>query len=484
MVMLAEQLAMLEDAAAMELRGQVVALQGLAIRVADLPVPVGSSVRVLTQGGSGPQLTGEVVGFNDHQTVVMPLGSTAGVSRGDVVVAGQFAQMVRVGDSLLGRVLDGLGRPIDRGGPVEDTVSRPLRPRPIDPLDRPLINQSLATGVRAIDAMLSIGRGQRIGVFAPPGVGKSTLLGTMVRHTAADVSVVALVGERGREVKDFIENHLGPNGMKRSVVVCSTGDEPALMRIRAALVATSIAEYFRDAGRDVLLIMDSVTRFCQAHRQVGLAADEPPATKGYPPSVFAALPVLLERSGRTSRGSITGLYAVLVEGDELTDPVADASRGILDGHIQLSRSLAHQGHWPAIDVVESISRVADQVTDNEQQMAVRLVLKLVSAYRQVEDLVNIGAYVAGSNADFDLAIASKGAIDKLLQQGRSEVSGVAQFERTRRQLLALAQQIQGIRGQLQKSGPAKALSIPGAAGAVVPSGSGGSGGRAVVAAIR
>jgi flagellum-specific ATP synthase len=368
------------------------------------------------------------------------------------VVVDRFAQLVPVGPSLLGRVLDGLGRPIDGGGPLYGTSQRALNPGPVDPLDRPLIDEPLATGVRAIDALCSVGRGQRLGVFASPGLGKSTLLGMMARHTAADVSVVALVGERGREVRDFLENQLGA-GLSRSVVVCATGDESPLLRIRAAQVAATIAEWFRDQGNDVLLIMDSITRFCQAQRQVGLAAGEPPATKGYPPSVFAMLPKLLERSGRTSRGSITGLYAVLVEGDDLTDPIADAARGVLDGHILLSRDLAHRGHWPAIDVVESISRVCDEVTDGEQQKARRRCLGLLASYRQVEDLVNIGAYAAGANPQSDLAIAVEPVLDQFLQQGRNEVRGRADFDITRRQLVALAQRIDAAAAEVAKSAP-------------------------------
>ena len=451
MALLTEELIALEEAAVMEMRGRVVRVRGLALRVGDLPVPVGSMVRVLTRHGRGPILQGEVVGFEDDQTIVMPFGATSGVSRGDEVIADQFAQWVRVGPSLLGRVVDGLGRPIDGQGAIVDTWSRPLIPQPLDPLDRPPIDTPLATGVRAVDACLSMGRGQRVGVFASPGVGKSTLLAMMAKHTAADVSVIGLVGERGREVRDFIDNQLGPEGMARSVVVCATGDEPALMRIRAAYVATTIAEFFRDQGLNVLLVMDSVTRFCQAQRQVGLASDEPPATKGYPPSVFAMLPNLLERSGRTSKGSITGFYAVLIEGDELTDPITDAARGILDGHIQLSRELAQSGHWPAIDVLTSVSRVAEQVIDTQHRNAAQQVQRLISAYRQVEDLVNIGAYAVGSNPDYDLAIACKPAIDRLLEQGRNEVSGQADFSQTQKQLLALLQQIQQTRQQLSKT---------------------------------
>lgn len=449
-LLFAHQIAMLQWANPLAIRGRVSQVRGMALHVADLPVPVGSMVHVIFRHGAGPPLAGEVVGFDQQHTVVMPLGPTLGVRRGDDVLADQPTQSVRVGRSLLGRVLDGLGHPMDGKGPVLDTVPRPLAPDPVDPLSRPPIDTPLATGVRAIDTLLSVGRGQRVGVFAAPGVGKSTLLGTMARHTAAAVSVVALVGERGREVLDFIANHLGPDGMRKSVVVAATSDEPPLVRLRAAMVANTIAEFFRDEGQDVLLIMDSVTRLCHAQRQIGLSTGEPPATKGYPPSVFSMLPRLLERSGRTARGSITGFYSVLVEGDDITEPVSDAVRGILDGHVQLSRNLARRGHWPAIDVLESISRVADEINGSDHQAARRLVLRLVNAYQQVEELLNIGAYVAGGNPDFDLAIACKPAVDQLLQQGRSEVRGAADFELSKRQLLALAGQVDAVRQQLTR----------------------------------
>lgn len=451
MAVLTEQIAMLDRAAALELRGTVLELRGLAVSVADLPVPVGAHVRIFNPSHEERTIDGEVIGFDDEQTLVMPLGDTAGIRRGDTVIAGQHAQTVRVGDTLLGRVLDGMGRPIDGQGPLVDTVTRPLNPEPVDPLDRPVIDQPLATGVRAVDAFTSVGRGQRLGVFAPPGVGKSTLLGMMAKHTAADVSVIALVGERGREVRDFIDKTLGPDGLARSVVVCATGDEPALLRIRCAMVAAAVAEYFRDSGLDVLLIMDSVTRFCQAQRQVGLAVGEPPATKGYPPSVFAMLPRLLERSGRTARGSITGFYSVLVEGDDINEPISDACRGILDGHISLSRDLADQGHYPAIDILGSVSRVADDVTAADHQSARREVVKLIAAYRKVEDLLNIGAYAPGSNPDFDVAIACKPMIDQLLQQGRGGDERLADFNRTKAQLLAAVQQINKTRQQISKT---------------------------------
>lgn len=450
MSLLTEQLRILDHAAPLELRGTVVEVRGLALRVADLPAPIGAMVTIHGKSSPGARLDGEVVGFDHEQAIIMPLGPTIGVRRGDRVVAEHYTPFVRVGESLLGRILDGMGRPMDGRGPLSDTVIRPLTPAPVDPLDRPLINQPLATGVRAMDALISVGRGQRIGVFSAPGVGKSTLLGTMARHTSADVSVIALVGERGREVRDFIDNNLGPEGLARSVVVCATSEQPALLRIRAAIVAATISEYFRDQGLDVMLIMDSVTRFCQAQRQVGLAAGEPPATKGYPPSVFSMLPTLLERSGRTSKGSITGIYSVLVEGDDINEPISDACRGILDGHVQLSRDLAQKGHYPAIDVLESVSRVADDVTGPEHQAAKREVLKLIHSYRQVEDLLNIGAYAAGSNPDFDLAIACKPAVDRLLQQGRSEAKGAADFDTSRSQLMALVQQIRQAQQQLKQ----------------------------------
>jgi len=441
MPVLDQPIAMLDAAAALELRGTVREVQGLALRVSAMPAPVGSMVRVTPRRVRGKALFGQIVGCDGDEAIVLPFGSTDGVSRGDPVYNEQHEQQARVGVSLLGRVIDGLGKPIDGRGPLPETVPVPLQPKPVEALRRPPIDQPLATGLRAIDAITPLGKGQRIGIFAAPGVGKSTLMANAARHTAADVSVIAMVGERGREVRDFIEKTLGPEGLTRSVVVVATSDEPALMRLRAAMVATAAAESFRDQGLDVLLLMDSVTRLCQAQRQVGLAAGEPPTTRGYPPSVFAMLPALLERSGRTENGSITGLYTVLVEGDDMTEPVADACQGILDGHLHLSRKLAERGHYPAIDILSSISRCADDVTDSAHHTARREVLKLVSAYREVEDLLNIGAYAQGSNPDYDLAIACKPAIDRLLQQGRGETKGQADFNRTKAQLLALQQQI-------------------------------------------
>ena len=447
---LEQQIAMIDQAAFIELHGTVQEVRGLAVRVVDLAAPIGAMVQIQPKDVDADPIDGEVVGFQDDQTIIMPFSATQGIRRGDRVTVKRASQSVAVGDSLLGRVLDGLGRPIDGRGPLLDTTVRPLQPPPIDPMDRPLIDQPLATGVRAVDSLISIGRGQRVGVFSQPGVGKSTLLAMMARNTDADVSVIALVGERGREVRDFLDNQLSAEGLARSVVVCATGDEPALLRIRAAMVASAVAEHFRDAGQNVLFLMDSITRFCQAQRQVGLSAGEPPATKGYPPSVFAMLPVLVERSGRVRTGSITGLYAVLVEGDELMDPIADAARGVFDGHIALSRDLANRGHWPAINILDSISRIAVDVTDRNHQEARSQVIRLLSAYQQVEDLLNIGAYASGSSSDFDLAIACKPAIDKMLQQGMRESTGTAEFDRAKKQLLALIQNIENVRKELNR----------------------------------
>ena len=446
MGLLSEQLDMIDQAVTVELNGSVREVRGMAARVTAMPAPVGTQLTIKAGRGRAQPVAAEVIGFDGDEAVIMPLQSLTGVGPGDRVIAGQHQRTVRVGHSLLGRVLNGMGQPIDGLGPLRDTVPRPLSPRPVDPLDRPLIDTALATGVRSVDAMATLGRGQRMGVFAGPGCGKSTLLGMMAKRTEADVSVIALIGERGREVRDFIENVLGPAGLARSVVICATGDESALMRVRAASVASSIAEHFRDDGLDVLLLMDSVTRFCQAQRQIGLAAGEPPATRGYPPSVFAMLPQVLERAGRTSRGSITGLYAVLVEGDDMTEPIADACRGVLDGHVHLSRKLAEKGHYPAVDVLGSISRVMSDVTTQEHQQASQRVTRLIADYREVEDLVNIGAYAAGSNPDYDLAIAAKPMIEQLLRQGRNEGPDKAQMTVIQQQLKAIVLSIQQAQG--------------------------------------
>ena len=435
MTLLADTTRTLRTVQTTELTGSVSQVQGLTVRVADLSLPVGAMVRIAGRLGD---VHGEVVGFHDDQALVMLLGDTIGIRRGDRVISTHAAPMALVSEDLLGRVVNAMGRPIDGKGQLQEVLHRPLRPAPVSALERVPIQAPLGTGVRALDALSPIGRGQRLGIFAGPGIGKSTLLGMMCRASDADVAVVALIGERGREVKDFITHSLGERGMGRTVVIAATGDEPALMRIRAALYATAVAEFFRDQGLDVVLLMDSVTRFAQAQRQVGLAAGEPPATRGYTPSVFAALPALLERSGRTGAGSITGLYTILVEGDDMTEPVADACRGILDGHVVLSRDMANRGQWPAIDALGSVSRVARDVIDRQHDAARTEVLRLMAAYREVEDLVNIGAYAAGSNPDFDLAIEMKAAIDALLKQKPEEP---ATFDATRKLLMQLAAQV-------------------------------------------
>jgi FliI/YscN family ATPase len=388
--------------------GLIVESQGPRARVGELCF--------LTRRGE-PSLPMEVVGFRDGHLLTVPLGGTAGIRPGDRLVARGAVATVAVGDALLGRVVDGLGRPLDGGGLIAATVEYPLQPAPINPLAREPVTAPISTGVRAIDALMTCGRGQRLGVFGGSGVGKSTLLGMMARGTEADVSVIALVGERGREVRSFLEHDLGPDGLKRAVVVVSTSDSPALMRLRAAYAATSIAEYFRDQGRSVLLMMDSVTRFAMAQREVGLAAGEPPTAKGYPPSVFALLPGLLERAGNLAgRGGITGLYTVLVEGDDHSEPVADAVRAILDGHIVLSRELGARNHYPAIDVLASISRTMPDVTRVEHRLKAGQVREWMSAIRETEDLVSVGAYVAGSNPRVDDALARRERIDAFLRQ--------------------------------------------------------------------
>ena len=434
---------MLATAIPQAVTGAVLDVRGLSVRCSGLPVPVGATVRVRPRFGGA--VDGQVVGFDGADALVMALGRSAGIGRGDAVEVLHAGGSLRVGPGMIGRVLDAMGEPIDGLGPITGpTRLAPLDPPPLDPLRRSVIEQPIATGVRVIDALMPMGRGQRIGVFAPPGVGKSTLLATCARRTDADVSVIVLVGERGREVREFVEGTLGAEGLARSVVVVATGDEPALRRLRAAKAATTIAEDFRDRGSDVLLVVDSVTRFCQAQRQVGLSVGEPPATRGYPPSVFSAIPELMERAGTgdadAGQGSITAMYAVLIEGEDMAEPIADACRGVLDGHIQLDRKLAERGRYPAIDAPGSISRVADAVTDAEHTAARRRVLQLLSAEREVADLVAIGAYAKGANPDADLAMELKPVLDAFLLQGSGggDTRGDALFAQTRAQLIAVA----------------------------------------------
>lgn len=396
------------------LTGSVVRTVGITASVAGFPAPVGALAEIERQ--AGPPLLAEVIGFQDDLTLLYPMSRLTGVRRGNRVRLVRTARWLRVGRELLGRVINAHGQAVD-GKPQPSLADRsPFDRRPPEPCSRPRIDTPLCTGIRAMDGMLTCGRGQRMGIFSGAGVGKSVTLGMMARYTAADVIVIALVGERGREVNDFIERDLGPPGLAKSVVVVATSDEPAVVRVQAAFAATAVAEHFRDEGKDVLLLMDSLTRFALAQREIGLAAGEPPTTRGYTPSVFALLPKLVERAGRARQGSITAFYSVLVEADDPNEPIGDATRGLLDGHVWLSRSLASRGHYPAIDVLESLSRLMPDVTTAEHLEAARAVRELLAAYRDHEDLISIGAYRRGSNPVVDAAIEMRDEINQCLQQ--------------------------------------------------------------------
>ncbi|MCK4177619.1 FliI/YscN family ATPase [Aciditerrimonas ferrireducens] len=407
--------------------GRVRRLVGLRVDVEGVDAAVGDALRIVRVGPEGTStLPAEVVAVHGEALTCLPLGELAGVRFGDPVEALGGPLPIGVGSGLLGRVLDGLGRPIDDQGPLAIEEEVGINGDPPHPLRRDLVDRQLGLGVRVLDTLVPCGRGQRLGIFAGSGVGKSSLLSMIARGTEAEVAVVALVGERGREVNEFLQRDLGEDGLRRSVVVVATSDEPALVRIRAAFTATRIAEWFRDQGADVVLMMDSLTRFAMAQREVGLSAGEPPATRGYPPSVFSLLPRLLERAGAAERGSITGLYTVLVEGDDMNEPIADAARSILDGHVVLSRKLATAGHFPSVDVLESISRVEPAVTTPVQRAAARELRRLLAAERDVRDLVEIGAYVAGTNPLADRALAAREAIWAFLRQDVAEVVPTAQ----------------------------------------------------------
>lgn len=412
--------------------GRVAKIVGLMIESDGPRVSVGEYCKIHTQNGQA--IPAEVVGFRNSTTLLMPLAELEGIAPGDRVVPQQHKLEVGVGKALLGRILDGLGRPLD-GRPLYTNEDYPLQNSPPNAYLRPRIKDPLSVGVRAVDGLLTIGRGQRIGIFAGSGVGKSTLLGMMARNTAASVNVIALVGERGRELRDFIEKDLGEEGLERSVLVVATSDQPALVRLKAAYTATAIAEYFRDQGQDVLLMMDSVTRFAMAQREVGLTTGEPPATRGYPPSVFAILPKLLERSGMSEKGSITGIYTVLVDGDDHNEPIADAVRGILDGHIVLTRELAMQNHYPAIDTLQSISRVMNDIISEEHKKYAGKLREYLAIYQDAKDLIDIGAYVAGSNPRIDEAIKHIDGINNFLRQGVDEkVSFIETLEQLKKAL--------------------------------------------------
>jgi flagellum-specific ATP synthase len=424
-------------------RGRVTNVIGLVIEATGLRAEVGElcTIQAARRSHSVPA---EVVGFREGRTLLMPLGEMRGIGPDCTVTATGQPFRLEISESLLGRVIDGLGRPIDGGPPIGEGERRSIAASPPSPLSRQRIENRIELGVRALDSLVPVGYGQRLGIFAGSGVGKSSLLGMIARSTQADVNVIALVGERGREVREFIERDLG-SALERSVVIVATSDEPALVRIAAAFTATTIAEWFRDRSQHVMLTMDSLTRFAQAQREVGLAIGEPPATRGYTPSVFARLPLLLERAGMGTHGSITGLYTVLVEGDDMNEPVADASRAILDGHCVLSRALAHRNHYPAIDILQSVSRLEGEVSTPEVREAAGAVREALALYREKEDLITIGAYTMGSDARLDATIAAMPSIEAFLKQ---KIEDGVPAEQADAELVALAQAYTSMRSGL------------------------------------
>lgn len=414
--------------------GKITEVVGMLIKAVVPHVRMGDVCLIKRVGGEA--LAAEVVGFTKDEAFLSPLGDMAGIGPSSEVIPMRLPLQIGVGPQLLGRVLDGLGRPLDveEKGPLELTEVYPVMNTPPDPLTRALIKEPISVGVRAIDGILTCGRGQRMGIFSGAGVGKSTLLGMIARNAVADVNVISLIGERGREVREFLENDLGTEGMKRSVIIVSTSDQAAQLRINAAYVGTAIAEYFRDQGKTVILMMDSITRFARAIREIGLAAGEPPARAGYTPSVFATLPKLLERSGNSKKGSITGFYTILVAGDDINEPIADEARSILDGHIILSTELAHLNHYPAIKVLDSISRVLPLITDKEHQQLIARLRDVLANYQKIELLIRIGEYKAGTDKNADFAIKY---IDKVNRFLRQQIEEKSSFEETLQQLRAL-----------------------------------------------
>ena len=423
------------DTSVYRISGRIVQVVGLTIEAAGLDSQIGEICEIKTSGRT--PLLAEVVGFKEERVLLMPLGEMQGIQPGSPIYPAYKSFLAPVGTNLLGRVLNALGEPIDGKKPLDWTEKARTNKAAPSPLARPPIVSPLITGVRVIDGMLTCGKGQRMGIFAGSGVGKSTLLGTIARSSLSDVSVIALVGERGREVREFLERDLGEDGLARSVVVVSTSDQPASMRLKAPMVAMTIAEHFRDSGLDVTFLMDSVTRFAMAQREIGLAIGEPPASKGYTPSVFALLPKLLERAGTNEKGTITGFFTVLVEGDDFNEPICDAARGILDGHIILSRALAARNHYPAIDVLNSVSRVMPAVTSRKHQEMAAMVRKNMATYEKARDLINIGAYVRGSDPEIDHAITVMPRVLDFLQQNQFSLT---QFNET----LAMLDQIKSI----------------------------------------
>jgi FliI/YscN family ATPase len=418
--------------------GTVTEVTGMIVQSTGPLAAVGEVCEI--ESSSDRRILVQVVGFRDGQVLSMPLEETTGLIPGSSIVARADESSVRVGPGLLGRVLDGYGRPIDGKPPIDSAIHYPLQAPPPNPMERRHITERLVTGVRVLDGMLPLGKGQRMGIFGGSGVGKSTLLGSLAKNNSAQVTVVGLIGERNREVLEFIDHELGPEGLKRSVIVVATSDRPAPLRARAALTCTAVAEYFRDQGLDVLLIMDSVTRLAMAQREIGLAAGEPPSQKGYTPSVFSLLPKIFERAGNFQRGSITGLYTVLVEGDDFNEPISDAVRSILDGHIILSRKLGDMGHYPAIDLLQSVSRLTSKIATPDEKAVAQKVREAMALYRNSEDLIQLGAYVAGSNPKLDTSLRCISSIDQFLRQ---EPHYKASFEETTAQLTSVAQALAG-----------------------------------------
>lgn len=413
--------------------GKVTEIIGLIIEADGPKSSIGDLCYIYNKFDAEP-IWAEVVGFRTPKILLMPLGSMEGLQPGAIVVNTGEPMKIKVGEQLLGRVLDGLGRPLDNLGEINSQTLQSTHMEAINPLKRKRIDEPLALGIKSVDGFVTVGKGQRLGVFAGSGVGKSTALAMMAKNTSADMNVIALIGERGREVREFIEKTLGTEGMKRSVVIAATSEQPSLVKIKAAFVATAIAEYFRDTGRDVLFMLDSITRISMAQREVGLAIGEPPATRGYTPSVFAQMPKILERAGSTENGTMTGLYTVLVEGDDFNEPISDTARSILDGHIVLSRELAHRNHYPAVDILQSISRVMPDVTSEEHRAAAGKIRNLLAIYKKNEDLINIGAYIKGSDKNCDEAIQKMDRINAFLQQ---KVEDKFDYQTTVEELISL-----------------------------------------------
>lgn len=416
----------LDSTQMMRMSGRIVKVVGLVIESEGPKAKIGEVCLLKDRSGNIVNRS-EILGFKDKNRILsMVLGDLESISPGMEIISTGESLSINVSEEMLGRVLNGLGEPIDGSKPIRNTLRRSIYANPPNPLQRKRIQEPLSTGIRAIDSMLTFGKGQRVGIFAGSGVGKSTLIGMIARNTSADINVIALIGERGREVKEFIEKDLGKEGLQRSVVIVATSDTPPLMRVKAAMTATAIAEYFRDDGLDTMLMMDSVTRLAMAQREVGLTIGEPPTSKGYTPSVFSILQKTMERAGTSDKGSITGLYTVLVEGDDMNEPIADAARGILDGHVVLSRKLAHRGHYPAIDILQSISRVKNDIIDDEHKQASLHIQELIASYNAAEDLISVGAYKSSTNKRTDRAIALNEVINDFLKQDVEEASSFTQ----------------------------------------------------------